>query len=849
MLYWHTLMPWFYPSRKLPRIIHPSIRTIRQVFHSEIEDSSGKCPAINKNNKPLNITSALRSCNTRRSLWIAHHEILINGQDQISPFLLNLVIGLYGKFGSLQESRCVFKSLQHKKNVYSWTSIIDVFAQHGQPKESLNYYKSMLKEGLKPDRILCLCMIGVCSTLLDLERGKEVHSFIDNADLKDDVVMKTALVNMYSKCGNLSDAIAVFELSEERDSILYGAIIVAYNQFGFPENAICAYDRMVLEGVKPTEYAVVAFLGSCGMSSSLVRSKALHSCLMYCGYESDIVLGTSLINTYNKCGSLSDAANVFRSLSHGDTILWNTMITIYTQHGHETEALLLYQEMMKQGLEPSQVTFVCSLCAVTEPCFLSQGNLIHAQIIEYNFEMNAYVVTALISMYTRCGGTVRDAQYVFDRVSIRNVESWTVLIASYLYHGHVFEAFQFYQQMLTEGVSPDRCAFTTVLMTCFCPESLSKGKQIHARALNSFGFDQDVELQTSLISMYGKCGSAEDAEKVFGKARTRNVGLWNSLMATYMQVGDARKALELYKTMQTKGVFPDNVTFATILTACSVTTDLPEGKKIHESIRKAGLQADVIIGTSLVNMYAKCGDLTEARDVFARLHGRNDISWNAMIAVYANRFHAHTNNSNNEAFCLFKHMCGCGFEPDVVTFISILRACHKDVDLSHGELIHASILDYGFESNSVICTALLNMYGRCDALEFASILFHKLQPCRETIPWNAIIAAYSQQGYHEDALEFFYDMERCGITPDKVTFISVVTACANLHCFDEGKRIHLQIRDYGFDSDVVVCNALITMYGNCVATKESRIIFDRMPCLVHMLMILMVWVPLIYSNV
>ena len=259
------------------------------------------------------------------------------------------------------------------------------------------------------------------------------------------------------------------------------------------------------------------------------------------------------------------------------------------------------------------------------------------------------------------------------------------------------------------------------------------------------------------------------------------------------------------------------------------TVTLHKGKLLHSYIVSRGLDKDVSLSNHIVSMYGKFHAVADARSVFDHMHTRDLVSWNAMIAVYANRFHGNNNNSNNEAFCLFKHMCGCDFEPDVVTFISILRACHKDADLSHGELIHASILDYGFESDSVVCTALLNMYGRCDALEFASILFHKLQPCRETIPWNAIIAAYSQQGYHEDALEFFYDMQRCGITPDKVTFISVVTACANLHCFDEGKRIHLQIRDYGFDSDVVVCNALITMYGNCVASKESRTIFDRMP--------------------
>jgi pentatricopeptide repeat protein len=668
--------------------------------------------------------------------------------------LLNLVIGIYGRLGSVQESIRVFESLQPRtRNVYSWTSVIDVLAQHGRPKEALAYYRSMLREGLKPDRILCLCMVGICSTLLDLERGKEVHSFIDDADLREDVVMKTALVNMYGKCGNLRDAVSVFELSGEKDSVLYGAMMLAYNHHGRSADASRAYDRMVMEGVKPTEYALAAFLGSCGMSSDLARSKALHACLVRSEYEADVVLGTALINAYHKCGSLKDAADVFRKLRRRDTVVWNTMISIYTQHGHESESLLLYREMMEEeGVEPSQVTFVSGLCGVVEPRLLAQGNLIHAQIIEHSAEMNAYVVTALISMYTRCSGDASDAREVFDRIRVRNVESWTALIAAYSYHGHAFEAFRFYRQMLAEGTSPDRCAFTTVLTACSCPGSLSEGKRIHATALHSFGLDQDMELQTSLISMYGKCGSAEDAERVFEKAPVRNVGLWNSLVSAYVQIGDAKKALELYKIMQEKGIEADNVTFASVLTACSVTADLVEGRKIHESIllsnRRAGLQSDVVVGTSLVNMYAKCGDLGKAREVFDRLQGRNDISWNAMIVGYAQ------NGEAEEAVALFDRMRSQGFFANEVTFTNLLYAC------SHAGLVDEALRFFNSmeeEEEEESChrlkptpehyACIIDLLGRVGRLAEAE-RFVKRSPCGGVDPvmWMSLLGACRVHG-------------------------------------------------------------------------------------------------------
>lgn len=683
------------------------------------------------------LASLLQFCSSRESLAISHHHIIKDG-DAGYAILGNVLLELYCKYGSLQEVCSVFNLLQ-QKNVFCWTALIEVHAQRGQEKDSLVFYQRMLQEGVKPDKVLFLCVLGVCSKLKDLVCGVKVHADITRADLDVNIVIRTALVNMYGKCGSLEDALLVYNESAEKDVILYNAIMTACYHHGHAGLTLHMHEQMQVEGLMSNESTLVTVLSACGSLARLMCVKMLHVCLIHCDYGSNTLAGTALINAYNKCGSLENANKVFKNISERDTVLWNTMIMAFTQHGQDNNALGLFKQMQQQGFRPSQVTFVCSLCAVKEPSLTAQGKEIHAQVIEHGFELNAFVVTALISMYGRCG-SLEDAQEVFNKVSLQTVVSWTAVIGAFAQGGHSEEAFQLHQQMLTEGVHSDKCTFLTLVAACSSLAALVEGKRIHAKIVFS-GFGCDGELQASLISMYSKCGSVKAAFLVFDRKHAQHVGLWNAMLAAYIQHGHATEAMQLYRCMEKKGIKPDKVTFSTTLSACSALTDLPQGKEVHASVKSVGLQSDVIVGTALVNMYAKCGSLSDAHEVFDQLHNRNSISWNALIVGYAQ------NGQAKESITLFEKMQLEGFNANEVTFTNVLYAC------SHAGLVEDALRFFRImEEESEVkpsiehYACIIDLLGRVGRLDDAESFIKKNTYEVDAVMWMSLLGACRVHG-------------------------------------------------------------------------------------------------------
>lgn len=191
--------------------------------------------------------------------------------------------------------------------------------------------------------------------------------------------------------------------------------------------------------------------------------------------------------------------------------------------------------------------------------------------------------------------------------------------------------------------------YASLLRQCRTAIALSEGKRIHAYIVEN-GCDRDTFLGNLLIQMYGKCGSLEDARVVFLKMPQQNVFSWSIMIGTYMQHGHSKEALQLYGTMQQAGMVPDQVTLVSVLSACALEAALPAGLQIHASIVRDGFESNVIVGTALVNMFSKCGNLIDARRVFDSMIERTVVSWNALIAAHVQHEQA------TEAMQLFQEM-------------------------------------------------------------------------------------------------------------------------------------------------------------------------------------------------
>eukprot|EP00249_Psilotum_nudum_P001134 c13470_g1_i2 orf=1-807(-) len=221
-------------------------------------------------------------------------------------------------------------------------------------------------------------------------------------------------------------------------------------------------------------------------------------------------------------------------------------------------------------------------------------------------------------------------------------------------------------------------------------------------------------------------------------------------------------------------------------------------------------------------MYGKCGSLHDARSVFDRMFQCNSVSWNAIIASYAQ------NGNGRKALELFRQMQLKDIAPDKITFISIFTACSCQEAIGLGKLAHAFAASNGFESDVCLGNALIGMYGRCGTIKDAWRVF-LMMPERNAVSWTVMIAGYCQHGHSREALQLFQHMQKEGVKPDKVTFISILEACTDHSDLAQGRLIHSGIVASGTELDVVVGTAIVSMYSRCESLEDAHRIFQKMP--------------------
>ncbi len=275
--------------------------------------------------------------------------------------------------------------------------------------------------------------------------------------------------------------------------------------------------------------------------------------------------------------------------------------------------------------------------------------------------------------------------------------SWNALILGHVKCGQGQKALELFQQMQGKGLQPDSVTLGGVLNACASVVALKEGRNAHEQIIQR-GWESDIFLTSSLVDMYAKCGSMEDASRVFKKRPSLDVVAWNTMIFGHVKCGQGQNALELFQQMQQEGVQPTAVTFVAVLNSCASLVALEQGRCAHKQIIESGYESDVCVENSFVDMYAKCGSMEDACRVFNKLPSHDLVSWNALLGGYA--MHGH----RKEALKNFKWMCEEGVQPDDITFISLLSAC------SHAGLVVEGLCCYASMSTIHKISAKLEHY-------------------------------------------------------------------------------------------------------------------------------------------
>lgn len=446
------------------------------------------------------------------------------------------------------------------------------------------------------------------------------------------------------------------------------------------------------------------------------------------------VSGSKLIDACLKRGNIAYARKLFEEMPERHIVTWNSMIASYISQKRSKEAIELYVRMVMEGVSPDEYTLSSVFKAFCDLGLEYEGRRAHGLSVILGLEVsNAFVGSALVDMYAKFG-KMRDARLVSDRVVEKDVVLFTALIVGYLQHDEDSEALQVFRSMISEGIRANEYTFAGILIACGNLENLGNGKLIHGLITKS-GFESAVASQTSLLTMYSRCGLIDYSLKIFKCLENPNIVSWTSLISGLVQNGREEIALSKFRKMMRDSVNPNSFTLSSVIRACSSLAMLEEGRQMQALVTKFGLDGDKYAGAALIDLYGKCGSPEPARLLFDSLIEVDLISINSMMYGYAQ------NGFGHETLKLFDKMKDMGLRPNDVTILSVLLACNNSGLVEEGCQFFTSI---NKNKNAVLAkdhyACMVDLFGRAGRLKEAEILI-KQAGNPDVVLWRTLLSA------------------------------------------------------------------------------------------------------------
>lgn len=494
----------------------------------------------------------------------------------------------------------------------------------------------------------------------------------------------------------------------------------------------------------------------------------------------------TLLSSYAKGGNIETARRLFDEIPEPDSVSWTTMIVGYNQMGRFNTAIHTFQEMISDGILPTQFTFTNVLASCVATGSLDIGKKVHSFIVKLGLSGVVPVANSLLNMYVKSGDSLR-AKAVFDRMRLRDKSTWNIMISMHMQSGRFDVALALFDQMAdrdiiswnsiiagychqgydnkaletfsdmfrSSSLRPDKFTLGSVLSACANLESLKLGKQIHAYIVRA-DIDISGAVGNALISMYAKSGAVEIARTIVELRSTSNI--------------------------------------------------------------------NVIAFTSLLNGYVKIGDLNPAREIFDSLKCRDVVAWTAMIVGYAQ------NGLLKDALELFRLMISEGPRPNSYTLAAVLSVFSSLASLDHGKQLHATAIRLEEVSSVSVGNALITMYSKSGCIKDARKVFNQICTERDTLTWTSMIMALAQHGLGNEAIELFEDMLKFNLKPDHITYVGVLSACTHVGLVEQGKcYFNLMKNVHQIEPSLSHYACMIDLFGRAGLIEEAYNFIKTMP--------------------
>ncbi|KAL5230342.1 hypothetical protein ABZP36_029118 [Zizania latifolia] len=594
-----------------------------------------------------------------------------------------------------------------------------------------------------------------------------------------------------------------------------------------------------------------------------IREPRTHPPSSFARREPRFVADTKLITVHSCGGRLGDARTVFDGMRHRDLLAWSAMIGAYAIRGMYGEVLALAVSMVVEGVLPDRflITRILQACAYADD--LELGRLLHSMAVRRGFMgrvKDVPVGNSVLVMYVKCGNVVC-ARKVFEKMVCRDLGTWNSMIFGYCRSAEWEEARRLLDAMRQEGTEPGVVTWNTLI--------------------SSYARSGDLDVAMELLGQMEESGVAPD------------VVTWTSLVSGFVHMDRGDEALQCFIRMCLAGVEPNGMSIASAISACASLKLLNLGRELHSHAIKVCSVNNVLSGNSLVDMYAKCGEIVAAWRIFNEIPEKDIFSWNSMIAGYAQAGYCGKaynlfckmencgvrrnvitwntmisgyirNGDDERAFELFQIMESYGVKrdtaswniliagsvhngyydralrifqqmrsllvrPDYITILSIIPAFANLVASWKVREIHACIFHHNLEMDGKIANALINAYSKSGDLASACTVFD-MHSSRNVISWNCIILAHLLHGSPNEALDLFCQMKQEGVLPDHTTLAAVIKAYGLMGKVSEGSQTFLNMtNDYNITPDLDHHAAMVDLLGRSGRLKEAYELIDEMP--------------------
>ncbi|KAL6227283.1 hypothetical protein ACLB2K_001242 [Fragaria x ananassa] len=567
------------------------------------------------------IAALIQKCTAITSLREARriHSLLLTTTTvgSRSVYMYNNVLSMYARCGSVGDARKVFDEMP-QRSVVSFNALAAGYSRSAETAGlALGLLKQLGGECLRPNASTFASAVQASCALEDWLFGSLVHAQVVKCGVLSDLCVQTALLGMYSNCGDLDSARRVFGGIVDRDVVAWNSMIFGYLKHDKAKEGLRLFDSMLRIGVIPTQFTYSMVLSACSRLRNLYLGKIIHARVIVSSTEADLALGNSLLDMYCNSGDTQAAFSVFNEMNSPDLVSWNTMIAGYSENGDGEKAMGLFSRLKKLSLlKPDEYTFAAIISAAGADLASDYGNLLHAQVTKAGLEKSMFVGTALVSMYFKNSET-DNAERVFYSIPEKDVVLWTEMIMGYSRLADGESAIKLFKEMCKEGYMFDSFALSGALGACSDLAMLKQGEMIHSQALKT-GFDVEMSVCGSLVDMYAKNGCLESAYCIFSRVLDPDLKCWNSMLGGYSHHGMAEEALKLFFEIKKHGLVPDQVTFLSLLSACNHSGLVEVGKFLWNCMKENGIPPGPKHYSCMVSLLSRARLLNEAEELIIK---------------------------------------------------------------------------------------------------------------------------------------------------------------------------------------------------------------------------------------